>query len=543
MIGRQRTGARPGLRPRARTRARGWAGPLAALVALAIVPCCGNPPSPYRHVLWISLDTTRADRLGCYGGPAHTPRLDALASRGLRCAAAVAPAPTTLASHTAQMTGLYPNRHGVPRNGFIIDEENVMLAELFAEAGFHTAAFLGSFALDRPFRFDQGFAHFDAEFDLRIGEQKVEQDQRRADAVTDAVLHHLDEIGQADRLFLFVHYFDAHAPYDPPPAFRPEGATLQADYDAIDAAIAEHQRAAGITERTLGWLFLNGLTPRMSRELGGEPLGRDRELAALYDGEIAFIDSQIGRLLDGLEARGILDETLIVVTADHGETFWEHEDLWNHGLSVYDTTVHVPCLLVLPDGRGAGRVLETPVSTIDIFPTLCELFALDAPAQLEGRSLVPALDGGSLQARWVFSEATQPIHPALENPRTAGAWPNRKKRRAARRGPFKLVSDPLQGWTRLFRIDRDPFEQDDLLDTARHPRLGPQAAAALREGTRALREWSEHDPLRPVRFNPSQQAEVRRRLKNLGYAGEGEPVARPGEDEPGPGGDGRDGER
>ncbi len=497
---------------RRRAAGGGLGGAWAALSLLPLAACGRGPELPYRHVVVISLDTFRADHLGSYGGHVPTPHLDGLAAAGLRCAQAHGPAPTTLASHTSMFTGLHPHVHGVPRNGFVVDEANVTLAEILRPVGFHCAGFLGSFALESRFGLNQGFDHWDEQFSILLDGRVFDQNQRRANEVTDAVLRHLDRIGEQRHLFLFAHYFDAHSPYDPPPEFAPrgpDGPLPGSTQDEIGAAVAEHHRALFGAAPSLQDLFRAGLSREVLAAPHGEPRGVDRRLADQYAGEVAFLDQQIGRLLSGLEARGILRDAIVVVTGDHGETFWEHADLWNHGLWVYDTTQRVPLILRLPDGRGAGRVLEQPVSTIDLLPTLCELLGLEYPGEVEGQSLVPALDGGAPAPRPVFMEATQPTHPEVER----GAWPNARKARAVRDGPWKYVHAPYNGWEELFHVERDPGERQNLL-------LGTPAPAVRLERDRLraiLDRWSQSARPRRVRFDAGQSREVLERLRSLGY--------------------------
>ena len=505
------------MRPAPRPRPAPPAARLAALLALLLAACGAEPAPAYRHVVLISLDTTRADHLGCYGGSVPTPTIDGLAAGGLVCRAAYAPAPTTLASHTSMMTGLPPHRHGVPRNGFVVAGENVTLAELLRDAGFHTAGFLGSFALESRFRLDQGFEHWDEDFSIEVDGAVWDQNQRRAGEVTDAALRHVERVrDEEDRLFLFVHYFDAHSPYDPPALFAPrgpDGPLPGSTQEDLGQAVAAHHEALMGQAVSLQELFRSGLTPELLAADHGTPRGIDERLAAQYAGEVAYVDHELGRLLDGLEERGILQDALVVVTGDHGETFWEHADLWNHGLWVYDTTMRVPLVLRLPDGRGAGRTLEQPVSTIDLLPTLCDLLGLQAPAEVEGTSLVPALDAAAgaeaaLVRGPVFLEATQPTHPAIE----AGEWPNARKARAVVSWPWKYVLAPYNGVEQLFHLQDDPGEQEDLL---RDPTPTAQVQRELlRE---LLLRWSAGARPREMRFDAGQSEEVLRRLREIGY--------------------------
>jgi arylsulfatase A-like enzyme len=465
-------------------------------------------------VVLISLDTFRADHLGCQGNPTvATPRIDALAAQGTRFADATSPAPTTLAAHTSMMTGLVPRRHGVVRNGFVVHPGNTTLAELLEARGFRCGAVLGSFALASDFDFDQGFEHFDEDFDLLVDAAHFDQNQRRAERVTDAALAFVDGVGAGERLFLFAHYFDAHAPYDPPAPwnalYAEPGAPEAASQEDVERAVQVHQRAVLGTDDVPGarGLFRFGLSRELLEGAAGEPRGADRALAALYAGEVSYLDHHVGRLLDGLAERGVLDDAIVVLTGDHGETFWEHGDVWNHGLWLYDTTIRVPLIVRLP-GAAGGAVVDAPVSTVDVVPTLAELLGLDLPEPVDGRSLAPALAGGAAPLRPIVSEATQPV--AL--PRPEGSWPLDPLPKSVRDGPWKYVVAPYLGVEQLFHLARDPGEHTNLL-------AAPDArAAAKRDELRAVLEgWLRERTPRPSSFNRAQAAAVAERLAELGY--------------------------
>lgn len=274
------------------------------------------------NVLLVSLDTVRADRLGCYGcASARTPVLDGLAARGVRFATAIAPAPITLPSHASLMTGLNPYRHGARSNGvFTVAEEHTTLAERLAAEGYKTGAVIAAYVLDRKYGLAQGFETYDD--DLRAGSQSGEHGfrERRADAVTDRAVDWLQK-HREERFFLFVHYFDPHAPYEPPEPFQ--------------------------------------------SEFAGRP----------YDGEIAYTDRQFGRLLKAVDSLGLRGRTLIVVISDHGEALGEHKEK-THGILIYDATMHVVLLLDAQGALPAGAVVRHQVGLVDVAPTVLDLLGL-----------------------------------------------------------------------------------------------------------------------------------------------------------------------
>jgi arylsulfatase A-like enzyme len=472
-------------------------------------------------VILITLDTTRADHLWPWGGEqALTPGISSLASDAIVFLDATSPAPTTLAAHASIMTGRSPRSHGAARNGFSVHSENEMLAELLGAAGFQTIAVVGSFALDSLFGLDQGFARYDEEFGLEFLPGLYDQNQRRADQVTLRALELVDGALGADedaRVFLFAHYFDPHAPYDPPDwALERVGLEAGSRADLIDLgqAVLDQQHAAAGVRLGQRWVFTNGLSPEMLDGASGSPSKRGERLAKLYRAELAFMDREIGRLVDGLAERGMLEDCLIIVTADHGETFWEHGDFWNHGLAVYQTTVRVPLLWRLPGRMHAGEVVEAPVSTLDVLPTVCGLLGIDVPAEVEGVDLSPAWEGVGLPRRVLVSEATQPVGVVeLE-----GEWRNSAKAKAAREGRWKYILTPYLGnREELYDLAADPGERVNLLQGA-----GPDVLEKGAELRGALEEWAGRTLPLPSAFDSAQADEIRERLKALGYSGKGD---------------------
>lgn len=490
-----------------------------SLLASSLVGCGSSEPpyeGPYRHVILVSLDTMRADHVSSYDTRfASTPRLDQLARSGVRFADVTAAAPTTLASHTSLMTGSWPHTHGVVRNGFTVHPDNVMLPELLQEKGFHTAGFLGSFALESRFQFDQGFDLFDEEFNM-LTDGNVDQNQRLAEDLTFAALKHIDRVkDEEERIFLFLQYFDPHAPYGPPAS---EGAP-RTTMAQVEATVRAHQQRLIGSSPGHGSVINYGLPKDLIGKAIGTPLPEDKELVEAYAAEVAYLDRCLGVLFDGLDKAGILDEAIVIVTADHGETFYEHHDFWNHGLWLYQTTMEVPLIFKLPEGTGgieaSGLEVNVPVSGIDVLPTLCELLELEVPGRCEGRSLVPLLEGQQFDRGMLFGEATQP-GPAskLERP---NIWGNRGKPRMVRDGPYKLIESPYHGDLRqLFHLGDDPGETRDLLV---HSPDDPAVQAQVRKMLRELRVWDSGAVPLPSSFDATQSAETQRRLEAMGYAG------------------------
>ena len=364
----------------------------AALGSLTACAPAGAPESAAvtaKHVVLITIDTLRADRVGTYGyRKARTPHIDALAAAGLTATRAYATAPVTLPSHASMLSGRYPPAHGARHNGVAMGEGVPTLATIYKAAGFATGAFVSAFPLDRRFGLAAGFDVYGDRW--ARGPDGRPADERAGQLTVDEALAWRRTTGGA-RTFLWVHLFEPHAPYG-------------------DAA-------------------------------SGRPLS-DR-----YDDEIAEADRQVGRLLDGLGAARA--ETLIVVTADHGEAFGEHGEI-GHSLFVYDTTLHVPLIL---QGPGAARgLLPNPVSLVDIAPTVLAAAEVPAPASLDGAVL--RQDGGGPRdesPRQLYAETMAPFEDFGWSPL-----------RAVRAGALKYILAPSP---ELYDLAADAGETANLVAT------------------------------------------------------------------------------
>ncbi|HSF44173.1 MAG TPA: sulfatase-like hydrolase/transferase [Thermoanaerobaculia bacterium] len=417
--------------------------PFCLLLAALFAGCAdGAPESP--SLVLVTLDTVRADHLGSYGyQAAETPALDRLASEGVRFARASSPVPLTLPSHASLLSGLLPPNHGVRNNGAgAFPEGTATLATVLAGQGYRTGAFLGAFVLDRRFGLAQGFEVYDDEVPRAPGAAVFLEAERPGSQVMDRALAWL---GREDPrpFFLWIHLYDAHAPYEPPPAWR-----------------SRHP---------------------------GRP----------YDGEIAAVDAQVGRLLDELGRRGLAGRTVVAVAADHGEGLGEHgED--THGLLLYEPTLHVPLLVRAPGV--AARTVETPVSLVDLGPTLAGLLGKSFPAPasrgLDGRDLSEALRGG---------RDPEPVDLYAETryPAVFGWSPLA----ALRRRDLKYISS---GKPELYDLRRDPREAANLAGDPEKTRGFATRLAQIEAGA-----------VLPKKA-PAPDAETRARLASLGYAAGGE---------------------
>jgi arylsulfatase A-like enzyme len=437
---------------------------------------------PAQHVIVISLDTARSDHFGCYGNSwIRTPRIDGLASESILYTNYMTVVPTTLTSHTSLFTGKYTHTHGTPRNGFRVNEHNIMLPEILKRAGFHTAGFLGSFALDSRFGFAQGFDYYDEEFDQLVGDSGADQDQRKAEAVTNAVITYIDKTGIPPHLFLFVHYFDPHKPYAPPIPYR----KIYANNDGVKS-----------------WL---ALTQGEDIEFSIE----DMNNALHYAGEVSYMDKHVGRLIDYLKQQKILDEAILIITSDHGENFKEHPENWDHGLTVYQTTMQAVGLIRLPHAIKAGTKVDQLFTNIDILPTLLKYLGLAIPDGIDGEAIDLDYAGRekSLPPRTRFGQATRPLSVETD-PR----WYNIRKARCAREGNLKYIQTPYEMIEELYDLSVDPYEKKNLLENAK-----PEIMSKAEPLKKKLISWANSANPLTSRFEPSQKEETIRRLRSLGY--------------------------
>jgi arylsulfatase A-like enzyme len=463
---------------------------LTGVALISSLAACAERPATEqaaRHIVVISMDTARADHFGFLGNEnRYTPRLDELASESITLTDYMTVAPTTLASHTSLFTGRYPHHHGTPRNGFMVHRENEMLPELLKQIGFHTAGFAASFALSGRFDFAQGFDHYDEQFDVLIGQRGIDQNQRSAADTTEAVIRYLDETGIPDRLFLFVHYFDPHQPYSAPAPF----------------------------DRVYDPLGSDELPPIRTLRAPSSSLTRAEKLryagrhALHYAAEISYMDQQIGRLLDDLRERGVLDDALLIVTSDHGETLWEHGEQFDHGGAVFQTTIHAVCLIRLPGANRAGAQVGQPTTNIDIAPTVLEFLGVATPSEVDGEPIDLRRAGAPSRQRLRFGQATKPWSEADEDQ----PWMNARMKRFVRRGSFKFIQTPYRETEELYDLVSDPGETENLL---KDPSPDIEALANTLRGE--LEAWAASaDPL-PTAFESSHTEETIERLRSLGY--------------------------
>ena len=463
----------------------------AAVLVAGLVPFSGTAATSGNNVILISVDTLRADRLGAYGySTAHTPHLDALAAAGFVFENAHTSSARTGPSHTTMLTGLHPHRHGAVSNGRRPSGGLRSLPRELARNGYTTGAVVSGW----PLRADvSGLADYFDDYDNNFSDhallpetltevrlfnliETLSGHQARVESAADATTRRaLDWLGRnAQRpFFLWIHYYDPHVPYDPP-----------RQYERLHAR-------QGLGDFDRNWF-------RWQSEDRERLLGSPAEMQymkQLYDGEISFTDAAIGELLDGLEAMGVAERTITLVTADHGETLDEHDLYFGHN-DLYETSLRVPLILKVPGEPSAPQRIAEPVLTVDITPTLLDLLGLDIPEGLDGLSFAGYLGSSP---------------PLVREPALSSLLDADLELYSVTRDTMKLIwtaprwVDETQrqpGQQELYDLDSDPEELNDLAD--QHPEL--------------IEELKPFIDLQRVSHSPqSLSEEDREKLRSLGY--------------------------
>lgn len=399
-------------------------------------------------IILITMDTTRADHLPCYGySGVKTPHLDALASEGVVFEQCTTSSPLTLPSHTSMMTGLYPTYHGVRVNGnTAVSQKHMTLAELFAQQGYQCGAFIASFILDGRWGLNQGFHHYDDQLELgKYLELNFAMIQRPGNKVVDAALSWLDAHKESP-FFAWIHLYDPHTPYEPPEPFFSEYNTGQ---------------------------------------------------FGLYDGEIAFMDEQIGRVFSWLKEKGLTRKTFIALIGDHGEGLRDHGE-WEHGYFIYDYATQVPFLIVTPFREFMGKRVSSQVRTVDLYPTLLEMAGIEIPKQNQGESLLDMLfhSDKSIES-YAYCESLTPNIQYNWSPLYSLRTPR-----------YKYIAAPR---AEFYDLEKDPGELTNIIETS------PGIAKKFKETLDRMIEQTSLEAPKPEAANIDQ--ETLSKLAALGYIG------------------------
>ena len=395
------------------------------------------------NILIVTLDTTRADRLGCYGyAQALTPAMDSLAASGTQFDRAYASAPLTLPSHATLFSGLYPPEHGLHANGQnSLAEQVPVLAEILQKQGYATGGFVAAFVLDSKFGLDRGFGTYDDRLsdDPHPGHDALHRN-RPGNLVVDSALKWLS-LNDKQPFLCWVHLYDPHFPYIP------------------------HQDDFG-----------------------------NRFVDRPYDGDLAFVDQQLKRLVDHLKSRSLDQKTLIVVVGDHGEGLGDHGER-THGNMLYNSCLNVPLIFALPNSSSLPRRVAEPVSLTDVFPTILDCLELSPPQPVSGRSLKPALRGQPVSSGACYSETDEPFHAARCSPLQCLITEQ-----------WKFIRTPRQ---ELFDLKNDPQELKNL--AAAHPEQVQRLSDLLVK----LEQGMTRRDAPQAKLSPAEE----RALNTLGYTG------------------------
>ena len=399
---------------------------------------------PALNVVLITIDTLRADHVGCYGyKQIKTPNIDGLAADGVRFERAFTVAPVTLPSHSAMLTGTYPMLSGMHDfSGNKLSPLQPTLASVLKQAGYQTGAVIAAAVLDSRFGLNQGFDFYYDHFEFnRLDEANLDEMERPGNVVADVALDWLAKNSQK-KFFLWMHLYDPHFPYRPPEPY--------------------------------------------SREYAERP----------YDGEIAFADEQVGRLLRFMKEKGIYRNTVIVLSGDHGESLGEHGEK-THGFFIYNATMHVPLIIRLPENT-AARVVADPVSLVDLMPTVLGAVGLEVPSQIQGRSLLPEL-------RADRADRDRALYGETFLPRIHFNW---SELRGSENTKYHFIDAPRP---ELYDLAKDPGEVHNLFaeKKAVAEEMRAKLVGMIRDYS-AGKELAEKTGLDPA---------LMERLKALGYAG------------------------
>jgi arylsulfatase A-like enzyme/Tfp pilus assembly protein PilF len=419
---------------------------LALLLApVLFLPTAAAAEEPI-NVLLVTIDTVRADRVGCYGyKQARTPHIDRLAAEGVRFEKAYTPVPVTLPAHAVLFTGTHPMVTGMHDfSGNRLNPSQPTLASLLREKGYATAGFVGAAVLDSRFGLNQGFDLYYDNFDFsRLDETNLDMMERRGDLVVDQALAWLSQNSRRP-FFLWVHLYDPHDPYQPPPPF--------------DA------------------------------EFKARP----------YDGEIAFADSQLGRLLQAFRDKKLYDQTLIILASDHGESLGEHKER-THGFFIYTSSLQVPLIFKLPASKSVPHAeVKAPVSLVDVLPTVLQLTGLPVSGEIQGKSLLPLMLGHR-------KESSEGLYAESFLPRLHFNW---SELRSLRLGRYHFIDAPRP---ELYDLSKDPRELRNLYEQKKK-----QAQEMQEQLERLVAKYSPA-PGKETGEKIGLDPALEERLKSLGY--------------------------
>lgn len=447
-----------------------------------VIPNKKVPKGP--NVLLISLDTLRADHLHCYGYDRETsPNIDKFAEEGVLFSQNTSAAPLTTPSHMSMFTSLYPSVHGVVSTERKLAESLITLAEILKEQDYTTSAFISApIMLPYELGFGQGFDHYD-DFTITLDQEadlfmlndrcRGQNDHPICPITHDMVVSWLEN-NYHKKFFIFLHYWDIHGDYAPS---YPYNTMFDPGYEGDFNGDYAHIKMIkpGISERDL------------------------EHMIALYDGEIRYVDSYIEKLFNKLEELNLMDKTLIILTADHGEEFLEHGSNW-HGKTMYDEVTHVPLIMRYPTSIPKNKVISSQVSSVDIMPTILDILGISIEHQIQGQTLLPL----------VLEEEKPASMSAYCEADLSG-----RELKSVRVAKYKFIYSERDKKEELYDLVDDPNEQNNLIESR------PELTKVLRKG---LSEWMDSSeklltslPEPTVSEEIEYRKDLKEKLKSLGY--------------------------
>jgi len=482
------------------------------------------------NIVLISIDTTRADFIGCYGNPVvSTPNIDHLAKKGVLFENFYSTINTTLAAHSAMFTGLYPRNIGVGRNSMRLNQKVLTMAEFLHAKGYATAGFIGSFALASVFGVNQGFQTYEESF---IGdpasyiERKVEastKDNASIEAIipntkVGHIARSAEEVNQAffkwlehkkeDKFFAFVHYYDPHFPYHPAEKW------YKKHLESIPPNTPMAQEEREPVENAFKQMIDPNIQFTAARIDSIKYPPEINALLQLYRSEIEYADYAVGQVVEKLEKEGLLSKTILIVTADHGENLVEHwnfNSFFRHGFLTYETEIHIPFILSCPGILPPNRRVQRVSSQIDIFPTVMDLVNI-SPPKVDGISLLTLLFSDRNRVnRYIFSEASQP-HINLQREAKSLIWVNDLNCGSVRKDQYKYTMIPNRQFEALYQISEDPLEEKNTLNNL--IKTDPDVPIRLRG---ELENWRKKAKSGNIDSSFQLSEEDREKLESLGY--------------------------
>ncbi len=458
------------------------------------------------HVVVYLVDTLRADRLGCYGDDrGASPVLDALARESARFEYALSQAPWTLPSVVSLLTSSHPVSHEVTSVGRKAPAEVQTLAEQLDAAGYATAGFIYNRLGGSDGGLDQGYDHLYEPPDIHT---MTDADRERGAATLRPFFDWFERAPLDDPFFFYIHTLEPHWPYE---GRWPGSPTLTAEQEEqgkrLNKMVGEHRglmTKAAVAERE-GTPLAPADADKLAR-LTAHLEGSLENVDALYAGDIRRADGNIGRVIEALKRRGVWDQTVFIVLADHGEEFYDHGN-WFHGQSVHDELVRVPLIVRIPGVTDGGHVVTEPVQLVDVAPTVADLLGVAPADHWQGRSLLPLIrdEAGAGGDATAFTMRVNAMRGAA-NTRDAGEG----RETAVRRGRHKAIVNHHERRVKLFDLAADPAERVDL--ASEHPELAKELGDLV---LKWLAATGRRDFPKPFEIEPGQ--DVLDRLDELGY--------------------------